>query len=112
MGNGMICRDGVTLVPRRMVVLAGAAALLACRARAQTSAKTSRLAMATRHTRLPELYARCAGYIDRIFKGTRPRDLPIFQPDTFELAVNLGAAQVLGLTFPNTILARADEVIE
>jgi putative ABC transport system substrate-binding protein len=60
---------------------------------------------------LVDLYRRAAVHVDKVLRGARPADLPVEQPTTFELVLNAGTARTLGLTFPQSLVLRADEVV-
>jgi putative ABC transport system substrate-binding protein len=60
----------------------------------------------------PDLFRPAADYVDKIFNGVKPAEIPVEQPTKFELVINLKTAKALGLTIPESFLVRADHVIE
>lgn len=78
----------------------------------QQPGKVARLGYLGNNPSPLDLMRRSAGYVDRILEGAKPGDLPVAQASKFELVLNLKTAKALGLTFPASVLVRADQVIQ
>jgi putative ABC transport system substrate-binding protein len=109
-GAVIVMRDGVLLEQRRQI------AELAVTNRLSTISDNREYVDAgilmSYGPSLADQFRRAAGYVDRILKGAKPGDLPVEQPTKFEFVINLKTAKELGLTIPQSLLLRADEVIQ
>ena len=110
-GNGLIVNTAPVMTGNRKAIIAGAekAGVAAIYGRPEYVADGGLMALGIS---LREVQARVASLIDRILRGADPATLPVEQPTRFELLLNRGAARRLGLAFPPSLLARADEVLE
>jgi putative ABC transport system substrate-binding protein len=120
-----VARVFATIAPRRPLLLMGDPVFTAYRQQVAELATARRVpivtgtseyaqagALITYGPSYPALARRSAVYVDKILKGARPAELPVEEPTTFELVVNLKAARTLGVAVPRSLLARADRVIE
>jgi putative tryptophan/tyrosine transport system substrate-binding protein len=101
--------DALTLAHHRRIVAFATQHRLAMIAEVKTFAEAG--ALITYGPSLPDLYRRAATYVDKILKGANPAELPVEQPMTFELVMNLKTAQGLGITIPPSLLFQADAVL-
>ena len=106
----LVANDTVTLANRRQVVELAAKHRLP--AMYHTREFVDAGGLMSHGVSYPDLYRRAATFVDKIFKGAKPADLPVEQPTKFELVINVKTAKALGLDVPPMLLARADEVIE
>jgi putative tryptophan/tyrosine transport system substrate-binding protein len=106
----LVGNDTVTLANRRQVVELATKHRMPAMYHAREFVDVGGLM--TYSVSFPDLYRRAATFVDKIFKGAKPADLPVEQPTKIELIVNVKAAKAIGLAIPESLLARADEVIE
>jgi len=105
-----VCIDTILFANRIRIITLALAARLPTMFTTQEAVKAGGLM--TYGPSFPELFRRAGDYVDKILHGAKPEDLPVEQPTKFDLVLNLTTAKALGLTVPQTLLARADEVIE
>jgi putative ABC transport system substrate-binding protein len=109
-GGVLVARDALVLAQRAQIAALAAKARLPAMYGFRENAEAGGL-MAY-GANVSAMYRRAATYVDKILKGAKPADLPVEQPTTFELVINLKTANALGLTIPPSLLARADQVIQ
>jgi putative ABC transport system substrate-binding protein len=102
--------DGLTLQHRRRIVEFAAANRIA--AIYETSEFVESGGLMSYGPSAADNYRRAAGYVDRILKGAKPADLPVEQPSKIELVINAKSARALGLVIPQSVLLRADRIID
>jgi putative tryptophan/tyrosine transport system substrate-binding protein len=105
-----VCIDTILFANRIRIITLALAARLPTMFTTREAVKAGGLM--TYGPSFPELFRRAGDYVDKILHGAKPEDLPVEQPTKFDLVVNLTTAKALGLTVPETLLVRADEVIE
>jgi putative ABC transport system substrate-binding protein len=109
-------RAGAVLIPTGLAAAAWRTAELALRQRIPSVSFQRQFVesggLMSFGANVADMHRRAARFVDRIFKGAKPGDLPVEQPTTFELVINLKTAKALGLIVPRSLLARADHVIE
>ena len=111
-GGGLIVMTDSFMSDHRLTVISAAARSRVPAVFGAINPDASEGALISYGPSLTDLFRRAAGYVDRILRGAKPAELPIQLPIKFELVINLRTAKALGLTVPQSILLRADEVIE